>query len=301
VADEFGITAERVRQICNRVTVALRRTKPPAPILERTLAHIAAEVPIQAAAIEARLADAHVTDGNFTLDLLRDAANVLGRRVPFVIEKLRTQILALPVGMGGATRVVLRTAKKCIRLRGAAKVEHVSAAVQQQLGIAVGKEITCHVLEACPLVEWLDEKHSWFWLHPISRNRLARQILKVISIARRISISELNAGLGRTQRFAGLNLPLPILRGVCSRITGCRLEGEVVVAEPALDPGKLLTRVEAKVARVLQEHGPVLPSDRFQELCLDAGVSSKTFYVYRRYSAFIKQNSGGLYELRGLH
>lgn len=299
VADQFAITGERVRQICTNIIAAMRRSNHATPIIERALENVAAQVPVRASLMEAWLADSRFTGCGFTLEMLRDIAVALGRRVPFVIERMCSQTLALPLGMGGAAAVILRAARKCVRQLGAAMVSHVAASVQQQVRIAVGNDVTRCVLLASPDVEWLDEESGWFWIRPISRNFLARRILKVLSVVPRISMNDLHAGLVRTPTRGADSPPLHVLGEACRRVSGCRLEGEIVSAEPGLDPKKLLTDVELKLAQVLQENGNLLPSGRFQELCLAKGGSLQSFYAHRKKSVIIRRYPGNLYGLTG--
>ncbi|HVP13416.1 MAG TPA: hypothetical protein VMV94_19745 [Phycisphaerae bacterium] len=299
-AEEFGVTRERVRQICERTRTILRRRGHLCPILDRTLEYVASRVPMDAKVIEAELIDTHLTNSGFRLEQLEDAAATLGRRVPFVLDRIHGQVLAMPLGTSGVATLVLRAARRCVRRLGAANIEQVAAAVFGQVHIAVGIDLTLQVLRACPTVEWLDKRQGWFWLCPISKNRLARHIQKILSVARRISVSELGLALKRSRRHRGFSQPESVLREVCRRAPGCHLEGDVVVGDPEINQNNLLTGVEEKLVQILQQYGPVLPNHRFRELCVAAGLKPKTFAVYRKYSPVVKEYPGGMCGLRGL-
>ncbi len=58
------------------------------------------------------------------------------------------------------------------------------------------------------------------------------------------------------------------------------MENDLIAANPPLVMQDVLSGVEAVMAEVLIEHGPVLSRQEFEKLCLDSGMNRSTFYVY---------------------
>ncbi len=104
VGDEYGLTRERVRQICFRVTRAVRRGGPAAPRLDGALAAVAEQLPAEATTIEKTLQAAGITATRFRLEGLAQAAHLLGRKVPFAVEDVDGRRMALRPERGQSTK-----------------------------------------------------------------------------------------------------------------------------------------------------------------------------------------------------
>jgi len=97
IGERFGITRERVRQVCAKFTKKPRGVSTiPAPALDRALALVAARLPCSAARLEAELIDARLTSVGMSIEALAAGAKLLGRAVHFKVVKIEGEKGASP-------------------------------------------------------------------------------------------------------------------------------------------------------------------------------------------------------------
>ena len=89
IGEHFGITRERVRQVCAKLT---KRIKDPsairAPVMDRALALIARRLPCAAAQVEVELGQQGLTGVGMSLENVIDGARLLGRPADFRIVRI---------------------------------------------------------------------------------------------------------------------------------------------------------------------------------------------------------------------
>jgi hypothetical protein len=95
VGEFYGLTRERVRQICDRTYRALTRSDFPTPLLDRALKFVADLIPAAAEAMETGLQELALTSGKFRLEGLVRAAQLLRRTVDFHIETIAGERMAI--------------------------------------------------------------------------------------------------------------------------------------------------------------------------------------------------------------
>lgn len=293
VGDAFGMTRERVRQICSLTVRKLRDSRPATPLLDRTFDLIRPLLPEQAGVLEVHLVAEGVSKDLFRLEGLLRAAELLGRPAPFCLEHTEGKRVAVSSAVGSPWRAILTVARKSIARWGVATVTDVAAQVEQPVDQVV------QVLRMRSGFDWLDEAGGWFWLRTIPRNRLRTTIRKILAVAGKIDISELRTGVGRHHRMKGFAPPRRVLLELCRRLPGCRVVEEMVIADPAISATEVLRATERTMFLILKEHGPVLPRAKFEALCCGAGMKKGTFYVYLDYSPIIEKYASGVYGLRG--
>ncbi len=89
IGDRFGITRERVRQICAKLTKKLAGAVTiTAPVMDRTLALIEKRIPAAAAKIEAELVEKGLTAVGMSMEAVAAGAKLLNRPVNFKIVKV---------------------------------------------------------------------------------------------------------------------------------------------------------------------------------------------------------------------
>jgi hypothetical protein len=297
VADEHGITRERVRQICERT--ARWHTAPQAPVLDRALEFVARRAPASANFLEAELVDQGITSSRFALEGLSDTAKALGRALPFVLSTVGGQRFAVPITSVEAPDVVRQRARLTVSRWGAVTIEEVVARSAEVLTCAISQDFVREVLTNDPNFQWLDEGSGWFWVSDVPRNRLLNQIRKVLSVAERIDVTDLRRAVGRSHRMKGVTPPRRVLLELCKRLPGYRVEGSTVIADPPLDWGEVLGDTDEAFALALKEEGPVMQRMRLEELCLGLGMNRHTFWVYLEYSPIVTRLARGVYSLVG--
>jgi hypothetical protein len=299
VGDEFGMTRERVRQICDPGIEAIKKKRPSSPILDKAISLIAQQTPGVATRIESGFFVQDVSNQPFRLEGIVNAAELLGRKIPFIVEKVGQTRFVLPARGNDLPKVIVRSAKKFVSRWGVTTVEDLAAYVARKAGLGLNTDFVTQVLLDLRDFQWLDEQGGWFWLTAVPRNRILNQIRKILSVSDHLHVSELRGGLTRVLRLRGFAPPRRVILEMCRQIPGCRVEVNEIFVEPSYKPGDLLGETEITMLRVLRQDGPVLPSLRFEELCLSRGMNRATFYMFLQYSPIIAKYAYGVYGLRG--
>jgi hypothetical protein len=299
VQSEFGITRERVRQISDEIIGKVRGRCIFAPVLRKAIAFISFHIPNRATEIEKRLALTGLSRKGFQLEGLIEAADILGYEVPFRIIEKNSARLVVAASDKKVVGLLTRLATKAMSHFGAATIQDISAQVAEKHQLHVDSQLVTKALEAYTGFSWLDEKSGWFWLRSTSANRLLASIKKIISVAGRIRIPELRAGLSRNYRTEGFAPPQRVLLALCQQLSWCRVENNVVIADPPIDWGVVLSGNEKVIVEVLKEHGPIMERASLEELCLRRGMNRSTFYVYIGNSLVIEKLATGIYGLLG--
>jgi len=146
---------------------------------------------------------------------------------------------------------------------------------------------------------WLDQSAGWFWLSDNPHNRVLNRIRKILSVANRINISELQAGIARDCRMKGFSPPKGVFLEFCRQAPGLRVNDETVKAEPAVNSDEVLSPVERDIVHILSEHGGTMATSEFMSVCLGMGVNRQTFYYNLMTSPIISRYAGGRYGLIG--
>jgi hypothetical protein len=304
IGDKFGLTRERVRQICEKIKRQLeqrvQKQSPPLPVFNSTLEFVNAHIPDKADVIEAGLAKKGLSKWAFRLEGLLSVAEFLGYAKPFNIEKLNKRRFVVHLGKKKLTKLAVILSKKYVSSQGIANIDEIIAQFNSLTKQSVNKSFIISALNLSETFSWVDEPNGWFWLPALPRNRLINVIKKILSVSNSIDISELRSGLSRFHRLKGLAPPRRVLLEFCSQLEWCRVEGTTVIANPPLDWEKVLSgTTEWAMAAVLKEYGPVMSTKEFEDKCIALGRNENTFFQYISYSPIITKFSLGIYGLRG--
>lgn len=299
VGDEFGMSRQRVLQICEPIIKKIRRDMPSLPALDATISFVANLSPGVADKIENELVEAGLMSMRFRLEGVRSASELLERGVPFTVESRGRTRFVLPIGAGQWTKAIVRIARKSVSRWGVTTTEDVAAQLERKSGFTIPSDFVIQVLVDRDDFFWLDESRGWFSLHSVPRNRLLNQIEKIVAVAGRIQVSELRGGLSRFHRLQGFAPPRRVLLELCRCVPMYRVEDDTIIADPPLDFLSVLGQNEQIMVRVLRAEGPVLRTTEFEEHCLSAGMNRATFWQYLQYSPIIERYATGVYGLRG--
>jgi len=299
VGNEIGLTRERVRQIVTVILERLNTGRPVSPTLDRTIAFVVDRMPAAAEELEAELQFQRLTSGLFRLEGIINAAELLGRSLPFSITDVEGERLVHARDIPSVDMIV-RIARRLISRWGMATISIVMAEVGKVESGVCDRKLIVSLLARLGDFHWLEQSAGWFWLsdHP-NNNRVLNRIRKILSIANPINISELPAGIARDYRMEGVSLPKRVLLEFCRQAPGLRVSDETVKAEPAVNPGDALSQVEKDVVHILSEHGGTMATSEFKSVCLGMGVNRQTFYHCLVNSPIISCYAGGLYGLIG--
>ncbi len=106
IGRRFGITRERVRQVCAKFTKNLKGVSTvPAPALDRALALVAARLPCPAARLEAELVHERLTTVGMSIEAVAEGARLLGRTLRFKVLRIEGEKRVSPDrGQPGGSR-----------------------------------------------------------------------------------------------------------------------------------------------------------------------------------------------------
>jgi histidine kinase/DNA gyrase B/HSP90-like ATPase len=295
VADDYGLTRERVRQVATRVTSALSSKRPFAPALDRVLEFVADRTPGVVADLEAALLAEDLTERRFQLNVLPYTASMMGRELSFDVASQHGQWLAVNAQGADLASEIWRAARRAVEHWGAATVDD----IVERVVARPSSELATTVLSSRPDFVWLDRESGWFWLGSVPRNRLRNQIEKIMAVAGRIEVGELRAGVGRHHRMKGFAPPRQVLLEFCRQMPAYRVDGETVLCDPPPPVEEVLSETEQIIYRMLHQEGPVMQRAKLEERCLAAGMPRSTFHVYLDYSPVLSRYARGVYGLRG--
>ena len=330
-----GITRERVRQLCERVAARIRAaanaagtderagaaggrgasqdgeagaalaTPIPAPALERALLHAAGAAPTTARDLARRLADERVAARPFDPEGLLTAAGVLGHEAPFILDTVKNVRVVLPdppdptIDTAEAIAAIIDVARAIVRRAGAARVRDVTSRVAATLAVWVDDDLVTAVVSEPRDFVWLERRSGWFHLPSVAKNAVVSRVLKVLSVAGRLDLADLHAGIRRDERMKELVMPEYILGKLCERIPGVAVEDGRVYAREPIQPRDVLETTELTLVRILMEHGGSMERRALEALCLAAGMKASSFNNRIAYSPIIAARGYGRYGLRG--
>jgi len=304
VGKEFNVTRERIRQIClkfERKLIWAKQNKTLyLPTLDSALKFVTEHLPARYSDIKSELAKKGITRRIFCPEGLITAAKITGRGVPFCIVNLRGNRLVVKAGAVKEPQLILNVAKKSTEHWGVSTFYDIAAQVSEKTNQPTNQKFIKNVLSSLKGFHLLDESGGWFWFSSVSRNRLLNMIQKILSVAGEIDISELRSGISRNRRMEGFSPPRRVLLELCRQLPWCRVEDNMVIADPPLNWEKILAgSTEWAMTAILKEHGLVMPTTKFEELCLDLGMNQTTFEIYISSSPIITKYAMGVYGLRG--
>jgi len=303
VGEELGLTRERIRQIYNKFEKKFRwafsRKKIFLPCMEKVCNLVSEQLPAPAKQVESEIIAQNLTKNPFKLEGLIKTADFCRRKIAFRIEKIYGMRLVIPDGYINLTKCILRLAKKAADHWGVSTISDITSQAEEESAHQIDPSYVVAVLTTLKDFQWLDEASGWFWLTSASRNRLVNRIQKILSVADNIEISELRAGISRYRRMEGFAPPRRVLLEICRQLPWCKVEGNIIIADPPLDSQKILSGTERSISWILNKFGPVMTSQKLEETSLALGINTRTFFPTLSYSPIVTKHAPGIYGLRG--
>lgn len=298
IGARYGMTRERTRQICAKLVKRADPAAIPAPVLDRTLAFLDERLPRSVAALEEQINQEGLTAVGLRLASVAAAARLLGRPVPFRLVGQRGRRLAVRPWQVSVCMAVLEAAKKQVYYHGLTTVDQIVKVVAPQFAGQVDATLAAETLQLTEGFCWLDPQSGWFRLEKISRHGLPRTIEKVLAVAGRVRVDELAAAVRRSRR-TWPSPPPNVLLEFCRQTPGLRVQEDWIHADPPQAWEEVLTGVEARLVRVLKQHGPVVERGRLEELCIRSGMNRFSFHAFIACSPVIVQYGPSVYGLIG--
>lgn len=302
VGKKYGMTRERVRQICSKIEKIIKLNNPPANFTKQAIDYTNENTPNAASVIEDGLIESKISQHHFRIEGLITAASILEFHAPFSIETVgrkRTR-LAIHYSLIGAPKIIKQEARKHIAHWGAGTILDIICRIETEHKVTVSEPLMILVLESIEGFRWLDQNSGWFWLSNNKRNRIINLIKQISSVANRLSLDELRSGIMRPYRMKGYSPPKRVLKAICEQSSEFKVDGSFVIADPPLKWEEALEGTNAyDLVMALKVFGPILTRSDFEILCLNKGMNQTSFYMYLGASPLIQRYSRGVYGLRG--
>jgi|GEM_PF-1339905 len=291
VGREFEITRERVRQIQKKALNRLAKHDLHCTLLQEALEKLYESAPDLEASLGKVLHQSGISSADFHPQGIRVAAGVFGLDWPFATLTIgRRKIIALEDDAPKYRQAILLVGRKTSE-RGCVNI----ATLLSELDLSEADIPKLRrVLQAVPESRWLDSQHEWLYSVRSSRNRLANLCSKVLGVAPRIHISELRHAVSKSRRLAMCPPQRILEKFVMSKGLASVLDS-IVSAKPGAGVPLPEESKEAVMLRVLDEYGPVMDGEDFEEKCIEAGMNAITYYLYRSRSPVICALGKGVY------
>ena len=290
---EFGVSAERVREIMSGVVRRLHGRQPFTPVLDRTISFLVQRVPGRADEMERELVSEGLSAVPFRLEGLIRAAELLGKTPPFSVVKTKTLRL-VHGGSAHLIETIVRAGRRTIEHRGTATIGYVFADLggSDQEGF---HQFVGDILSGEEDFHWLDPTGQWFWLSSVPRNPAVTRIRKILSVANPVRIAALQAGIARDYRMQGCVASLGVLLELCRQIEGLQVDADVVRATPPISRDSVLGNSEKRVLDLLATNGGLMRRANLASACREKGMNRSSFYGLVEHSPVIASYAPGVF------
>jgi hypothetical protein len=298
LGQKYGVSRERIRQICSRAIKQHRNIEVFAPVLDRALAFLATGIPRNLAALQAEFDKARISACRLPIEVVVEAARLLGRKPPCVLVAVEQGRVAVTAAQSRLPAAIARAAKQAAANYGAATVSQVLAELAARPHAEAPRKLVDETLQTLVGFRWLDGRRQWFQrdgTHP--SYGLPNMIGKILSVCPRIKVSRMCAALARNRRSRRPLPPRPVLLEFCRHMPGVRVEGTNVIAAAPRSWRSALADAERIVVRTLKWYGPILARAELEDICLRAGMNRFSFNAILMSSPVIAPHGRGRYSL----
>lgn len=290
-----GVTRERVRQIQLRLEDALKPVTY-VPALDRAIEALDRAADTFEPDAASLLRREGITFDSFLPTGVISAAKLLSRPYRFEVGPGK---ISVQLAGDTKTKIFQRVLKSLSDVNHIASVLELHARIFEAEGEEPLLETVRAFVERHPNVAWLNDDHSWFWVRQgEGRNRVVRQISKMLTVAGSLPLESLREGILRNHRTRSAVLPRSVLEGLC-RAAGFKVhDGMVSISEPK-STDKIPAGIERTMVDVLKSHGGIMHGRDLEDECLKRGVNRHSFWVYLIYSPLLERLAPSVYVLRG--
>jgi hypothetical protein len=290
---EFGLSAERVRQIVKEAAKQLSGSQPFTPVLDRTISLLRLYIPGRADEMERKLFSEGLSDIPFRLEGLIRVAELLGRTPPFSMTKTK-RLRLVHCRPGHVIETIVRAGHRTIEHRGCATIGDVFARIREA-DREGGHQFVTDVLSDEEDFHWLEPTGVWFWLSSVARNPMVTRIRKILSVVNPVRTAAIWAGIARDYRMRGCLAPAGVLVEFCRQIAGLQVDGDVVRAAPPISRDSALTSKEKRVLDLLARNGGLMRRESLASACLETGMNRSSFYGLLEHSPVIASYAPGVF------
>jgi hypothetical protein len=306
VADRFGITRERVRQIAKRFEGRFKKkgekTIADMPLLQRALSLVKDNTPALASELESRLRKSRIAKSDFRIEGIVTAAHVMGQEIPYRVEKLRKikmQRIVIPAEYISHVLPIMRMAKKEIKFRGVGSVSDIARRFYGASFAGDARRFIAVVLSSLEYFQWLDKEGEWFWFSIARKNHLIKKIKKVLAVVNTITITDLHDAIKRSTRVRGVVPPPDVLLELCRQNEWCSVEGDMITADSKENFVGYLSGGEKELQEIFAKHGPMIAMSEIKRICAEHGKGFLSTEQYLLDSPIFKSYGPDLFGLIG--
>jgi hypothetical protein len=285
-----GYTRERVRQLERRLHDHLAQGVD-LPHTEAALRIVESAAPAPRVDIAEAIAAAGIAERPFDPAGVITAAELAG--IAVAVRELDGLVVRKDSAHVPERAVAL--ARGLVARHGATSI---TALVRKLEGSALSAEAIRRLLEHQGDVTWLDEDREWLVM-PVRAGRAPTGLRKMLSIARSLTLADVDEGLRRSAR--PVTLPRGILRALCTSFDWIALDrrSDIVTSTVPLDPARTLSPLERELVRIFRTDGPELAFGRAVQLAADAGINPTSAGLYLGRTPVLRTVSRGRYAVRG--
>jgi hypothetical protein len=285
-----GYTRERVRQLERRLHDHFARG------VDLPLTQAALRV-IDAAAPAPRIDIAHAISASGIAARPFDPAGVIcaAELAGIAVDVRELDGLVVHKSRAADPERAVSLARALVARHGATSISTLTHKLE---GTGLGAATIRRLLEHHGDVTWLDAEHEWLVV-PVRVGRAATGLRKMLSIARSLTLADVDEGLRRSPR--PVTLPRAILRSVCATFDWVSIDrlSDVITSKVLLDPARTLSPIERELVRIFRTDGPELAFGRAVQLASDAGMNPTSAGIYLGRTPVLRTVSRGRYAVRG--
>jgi hypothetical protein len=297
---QYGLSRERIRQVCLRALSRTHDTPVFAPTLDRTLELIERSLPCPATELKGLLQEQGLSQTGISPGPIAQAAERLRRNVNYRVVDLEDGEVVVAPKHAELPQGLAQAARKAIGSFGVANVARVRSRATEILGRErIPAELLTATLSVLDGFQWLDRRQTWFRLASLPQYGLPNLISKVLAIVPSIEVSALRAAVARYRRSQHRLPPVGALKAYCKTLPWARVEGNTVYGDPEMNFSESLSDVERTLIDLLHKHGPIMERNEFKDLASEHGINRFSFNAAAMGSPVIAQLGRSVYALLG--
>lgn len=301
----LGVTRERVRQLQQAVKRKLPLGPVWAPALDQALQLLDVVVPCSAKDLNAALAEAGLTEIEWTAESLVAVAALSGRELTLAEQDGLVGSEEDLAGLKGA----LSTARRVSDRNGAASYEQVVEELSAGRS-ATTVELVRAVLVGHPDVTELEE--GWFWTrHGKGRNRLVNNSLRILAVFQPQTLEDMVGGIernytwrnstGGADRKIALEVPpVNVLASFYASHPEFVISDGIVSSAAEIDPEILGPEKLTLVSVLRDQPWCAMSRNDLIAACAAEGMRTSTVQVFLTYAECIKNVGHNIWALRGV-
>ncbi len=301
LAQRFGLTRERVRQIVTKVqqTAAALAERVGTPHLDAVLARIEVAGGVNSAELDARLREEGLLEAPCCARDIALIARWLGKPTE-ASERLIESSSARDNERASHDTRLDQAIRRVARRYGAVRLDYLWTLLEQQ-DVGGHVEALREELRQRYGAEPLDGEGSWCWTAhcEVATTTLGNSMRKALSVAADLSLVELHKAASKNPRLNDRLPPFEVFVEMCKRTSWLVVQGHQVCAKTPISPEVVMEGDELAIVRLLLTYGPVLPVHDLWTLASSDGMGKVSFWMWLRNSPAISRVGPSLYALVG--